>query len=112
MKRLLPLGCLLLTGSSMPDMGKVGEAAHGLTDTQSALYFMAVLLVALLVERGVTGWRSAATFSRLAKAIDKLSEDIRNGSANDMAQHMLVQYEMSEAKAERATIRALLESKR
>ncbi len=102
---------VMLTASSspLPDMEGVGQAAHGLNDTQSAMYFMAVLLVALLIERGITGWRTASTTNRLATSIDKLREVIGNGDAQAMANMAVIQHELKEARDERKQIARNLE---
>lgn len=88
----------------LPDMGTVGEAAHGLDPATAAIYFMAVLLVALLIERGLTGWRSAKTSSRLATAIDKMTEVIRSGDAQSMANLAVILHELTEARSDRGKI--------
>lgn len=105
----LILAMLLLTASSpLPNMGEVGEAAAHLNDTQTAMYFMAVLLVALLVERGMTGWRSASTTNRLATSIDKLREVICNGDAQAMANMAVIQHELRMAREDRKRIASAL----
>lgn len=112
------LAMLLLTASSpYPDMGGVGRAAHGLSENQTALYFMVVVVVVLLVERGITGWRTAATASRLAGAIDKLREVMSSADAQGRADMAVILHvldrivgELNVATKERGKIaRALLE---
>jgi len=92
----------------MPDMAGVGKAAEHLDDVQTAMYFMAVLLVALITRDLVTGWRAAATASRLASAIDKLREVIGNGDAQAMANMAVIQHELSQAREDRAEIKKAL----
>lgn len=110
---ILPFWAMLLTASSspMPDATGVGHEIHGMTESQTALYLMAVLIIALLVERGVTGWRTAATTNRLATAIDGLRASIVASDAQSMAHAMLQQYEFNEAKQDRAKLREAVTQK-
>lgn len=96
----------------LPDMGRVGEAAHGLDPATAAIYFMAVLLVALLIERGLTGWRSGKTSHRLASAIDKMTEVIRSGDAQSMANLAVILHELTEGRSDRTHIKEELRKAR
>jgi hypothetical protein len=97
---------LLLTGSSspLPDMGAVGQAAQHMNDQTAALYFMAVLLIALIIEKLLTGYRHGKTTERLAGAIDRLAGAIQSGDAQAMAMHAVMQNEMQSAARDRDKI--------
>ena len=97
---------------SLPDMAEVGNAAHGLPADTAAIYFMAVLLVALLIERGLTGLRSGKTSHRLATSIDKMTEVIRNGDSQSMANLAVILHEMVEARSDRELIKRELRKAR
>jgi hypothetical protein len=69
----------------LPDMVAVGDAAHGLHDTQTAMYFTVVVSVPLIIERMATGWRHGKTTERLAGSNDRLASSIQSGDTQAMA---------------------------
>lgn len=103
--------------SSLPDMGKVGEAAAKLPDPQAVMfYFLLVLIVVLVLKDIVGAWRHArvadrhaGTADRFAEAANKLSDTMQASDGQIAVQLALIQREMSDAKAERARILAYLE---
>lgn len=90
----------------MPDMAGVGRAASSLTETQTAMYFMAVLLVALMVRDLVVSLRGMTTSNRLADTISKLTEVMSSGDAQSMANMAVIQHELAEARHQRDLTKA------
>lgn len=103
---------------TLPDMGKVGEAASKLTDPQSVMfYFLLVLIVVLVIKDIVGSWRNSRTADKFANAADKVSTTIQTSDAQIAVQLALIQREMNnaandraEAKQEREKILACLRS--
>jgi hypothetical protein len=98
---------LTLTASSplpLPDVIGAGRVAANLSDVQTILYFLMVLIVCLLVERWASGWQSRSTADKFAKAANVLSDAMKADGAQTTVQLALVQKELSDVRTAQATI--------
>lgn len=81
-----------------PDMGSVGTAAQKLTEAQTELYFMMVLVVTLVAALLWTIRQARITADRFRDVTDKVTDVYRADNAQTIATNMLIQQDIAEAR--------------